>query len=144
MRALRSKRFILKRGEAVALNPGSQCPIPARSTPLWPAGPHVAAGAPSHHARGAKTKASITVNELPQGVIGTGPLPELEADDAPQYPTVVQGAKNNMAKFSDCVVLTRVGNFYEVSLHRRHFLGVYADQHHGSYTLSMQKNMPQY
>ena len=53
--------------------------------------------------------------DLHQGIIQTDPLPELEADDAPQYPTVVQGAKNNMIKFSNCVVLTRVGNFYEVS-----------------------------
>jgi hypothetical protein len=64
--------------------------------------------------RGAKTKASVRVQDLPQGVIGIDPLPELEADDAPQYPAVVQGAKNNMIKFSNCVVLTRVGSFYEV------------------------------
>jgi hypothetical protein len=64
--------------------------------------------------RGAKTKASVKVQDLPQGVIGNDPLPELEADDAPQYPAVVQGAKNNMIKFSNCVVLTRVGSFYEV------------------------------
>ena len=56
----------------------------------------------------------MQVNELPQGVIGLVPLPDLEADNAPQYPTVVQGARNNMTKFKDCVVLTRVGNFYEV------------------------------
>lgn len=65
-------------------------------------------------ARGVKTKASLKIHDLPQGVIGIEPLPELEPDDAPQYPAVVQGAKNNMIKFNDCVVLTRVGNFYEV------------------------------
>ena len=64
--------------------------------------------------RGAKTKASLKVQDLPQGVIVNEPLPELETDDAPQYPAVAQGAKNNMIKFGDCVVLTRVGNFYEV------------------------------
>ncbi|EDN06153.1 predicted protein [Histoplasma mississippiense (nom. inval.)] len=38
----------------------------------------------------------------------------LSVDDAPQYPTVIQGAKNNMLKFKNCVLLTRVGNFYEL------------------------------
>jgi hypothetical protein len=56
----------------------------------------------------------MKVKDLAQGVIGIDPLPDLEADDTPQYPAVVRGAKNNMIKFSDCVVLTRVGNFYEV------------------------------
>jgi hypothetical protein len=62
----------------------------------------------------------MKVKDLAQGVIGMSPLPELEAEATPQYPTVVQGAKNNMIKFHDCVVLTRVGNFYEVfSIHER-------------------------
>lgn len=43
----------------------------------------------------------------------TVPLAPVE-NDAPQYPTVIQGAKYNMQKFKDCVLLTRVGNFYEV------------------------------
>jgi hypothetical protein len=64
--------------------------------------------------RGAKTKATKKLKELHQGVIAAGPLPELDADDAPQYPTVIQGAKNNMMKFNNCVLITRVGNFYEV------------------------------
>ncbi|KKY25138.1 putative dna mismatch repair protein msh1 [Phaeomoniella chlamydospora] len=37
-------------------------------------------------------------------------------NDSPQYPAVVQGARNNMAKFKDCVLLTRVGKFYELYL----------------------------
>jgi hypothetical protein len=64
--------------------------------------------------RGAKTKATTKLKELYQGVIAADPLPELEADDAPQYPTVIQGAKNNMRKFHNCVLITRVGSFYEV------------------------------
>jgi hypothetical protein len=64
--------------------------------------------------RGAKTKTTKKLKELHQGVIAADPLPELETDNAPQYPTVVQGAKNNMIKFSNCVLITRVGNFYEV------------------------------
>jgi hypothetical protein len=76
-------------------------------------------GVHSPPGRGAKTKASMKVQDLPQGVIGLEPLPDLETDDAPQYPAVVQGARNNMIKFSDCIVLTRVGSFYEVCLNRR-------------------------
>ena len=33
----------------------------------------------------------------------------------PSYPTVVLEARNNINKFENCVVLTRVGSFYEVS-----------------------------
>jgi hypothetical protein len=40
----------------------------------------------------------------------------LENEDGPAYPTVMQQALNNMRKFSHCVLLTRVGSFYEVSL----------------------------
>jgi hypothetical protein len=64
--------------------------------------------------RGAKTKATKKLKELYQGVIAADPLPELDANNAPQYPTVIQGAKNNMMKFNNCVLITRVGNFYEV------------------------------
>ena len=64
--------------------------------------------------RGVKTKATKKLKELHQGVVAAEPLPELESEDAPQYPTVIQGAKNNMIKFSNCVLITRVGSFYEV------------------------------
>ena len=66
------------------------------------------------HTRGAKTKTTKKLKDLQQGIIQAEPLLELEADDALQYPAVIQGAKNNMIKFDNCVVLTRVGNFYEV------------------------------
>lgn len=63
--------------------------------------------------RGAKTKTKAKLKDLPQGAL------KLESyndgiDDAPRYPTVVQGHRNNMEKFKNCVVLTRVGGFYEV------------------------------
>ncbi|KAL4888206.1 muts domain V-domain-containing protein [Aspergillus ambiguus] len=35
-------------------------------------------------------------------------------EDAPRYPTVVQGHWNHMQKFKNCVILTRVGGFYEL------------------------------
>jgi DNA mismatch repair ATPase MutS len=40
------------------------------------------------------------------------PLP-LE-DDKPTLPTVLQQARSNMLKFQNCVLLTRVGGFYEL------------------------------
>jgi DNA mismatch repair ATPase MutS len=61
-----------------------------------------------------KTVTRKKVKELQQGEIQAGSLPELPTDDEPQYPTVLQGAKSNMAKFDNCVLLTRVGNFYEL------------------------------
>ncbi|KIW86893.1 uncharacterized protein Z519_12515 [Cladophialophora bantiana CBS 173.52] len=64
--------------------------------------------------RGAKSVSRRKVKDLQQGTIQAEPLPELPADDEPQYPTVLKGAKSNMAKFDNCVLLTRVGNFYEL------------------------------
>lgn len=64
--------------------------------------------------RGAKKNTTLKLKDLPQG-----PLQKLEPyteDDSPRYPTVVQGHRNNVQKFKNCVVLTRVGNFYEVRL----------------------------
>ncbi|KAL1967158.1 hypothetical protein VTN77DRAFT_3449 [Rasamsonia byssochlamydoides] len=63
--------------------------------------------------RRAKTTSTTKLKDLPQGAL------KLEAyndgsDDAPRYPAVVQGHRNNMEKFKNCVVLTRVGNFYEL------------------------------
>lgn len=62
--------------------------------------------------RGKKTKSSVKLDNLPQGVISLDPLPYEE--DAPSYPTVVQQARSNMRKFDNCVLLTRVGGFYEL------------------------------
>jgi DNA mismatch repair ATPase MutS len=64
--------------------------------------------------RGAKTTSRKKVKELQQGAIVADSLPDLPADDEPQYPTLLQEAKNNMAKFENCVLLTKVGNFYEL------------------------------
>lgn len=63
--------------------------------------------------RGAKRKATFKLDELPQGLLEPK-QPYEEVNELPQYPTVLQGAKNNMSKFKDCVLLTRVGSFYEV------------------------------
>jgi DNA mismatch repair ATPase MutS len=66
--------------------------------------------------RGAKRTTKILAKdiELPQGPLPAKPDEIIEESDGPAYPTVVQQARNNMRKFSHCVVLTRVGSFYEV------------------------------
>jgi hypothetical protein len=64
--------------------------------------------------RGAKSRSRVRLADLPQGGIALEPLPRDE--DRPTYPTVVQQARSNMTKFENCVLLTRVGSFYEVRL----------------------------
>jgi hypothetical protein len=93
----------------VRCHPGS----PTHSPPLF--NPWTRCRSPAATlSRGAKAQATKKLKELHEGVIAVDPLPELESDDVPQYPTVIQGAKNNMVRFSNCVLITRVGNFYEV------------------------------
>ncbi|KAK0733434.1 muts domain V-domain-containing protein [Lasiosphaeria miniovina] len=83
-------------------------------------GPQTRAGAaflPLAHVRGKKTKTVVTLGELPQGlIVAEPPLPlaAAEAEDSPAYPTVVLQARRNMLKFDNCVLLTRVGGFYEL------------------------------
>lgn len=60
-------------------------------------------------------KASLSLEDLPQGLVSSPSLLELQPqDETPQYPTVVLQAKRNMQKFDNCVLLTRVGGFYEL------------------------------
>jgi len=74
-------------------------------------------GAP-REARKAGKKTILDMNDLPQGLISlrqTIMAPLIEEDRSiGNYPTVVQQAKNNMQKFKHCVLLTRVGSFYEL------------------------------
>jgi hypothetical protein len=65
--------------------------------------------------RGAKRKGTIAVNDLPQGAIEGTPLPHQD-DSEPEYPPLLQQVRNNMLKFSHCVLVTRVGGFYEVRM----------------------------
>lgn len=64
--------------------------------------------------RGAKRKATVKADSLPQGALP--PLARDKTEDIPEkkYPPVLQQHLNNVRKFSDCVVLTRVGDFYEM------------------------------
>lgn len=86
---------------------------PAFSRPTRPA-LRQTTNAPHIQWRGGKTKTIVKASALPQGALP--PLPPSETDDAPSktYPTVLQQHLNNVRKFSDCVVLTRVGDFYEM------------------------------
>lgn len=83
--------------------------------------------------RGKKTTTTIRLSDLPQGLIQPTspppasstspaepqdavsplPLPPLP-QDPPPYPTVVLQARQNMRRFDNCVLLTRVGGFYEL------------------------------
>lgn len=78
----------------------SRGPPPRCSTRMW--------------IRGAKSKATLKLDDLPQGAIAINVHIAEKKDDTPAYPTVVQQAKNNMRKFDNCILLTRVGGFYEV------------------------------
>lgn len=70
--------------------------------------------------RGAKTKSSkkaSSIESLQQGPLEPLQLVEDAQDDEPTYPSypdVLQGVRDHMAKFKNCVILTRVGNFYEM------------------------------
>ncbi|KAK7226033.1 hypothetical protein V2G26_014036 [Clonostachys chloroleuca] len=64
--------------------------------------------------RGKKTQIVVQISDLPQGVIKSELKPVEETQDEPSYPTVVLQAKRNMEKFDNCVLLTRVGGFYEL------------------------------
>lgn len=69
---------------------------------------------PKTYVRGAKSKTTLQLEDLPQGVLKTDNVAPEEKDEGLTYPTVVQQARNNMRKFENCVLLTRVGGFYEV------------------------------
>ncbi|KAK8089471.1 MutS2 protein [Apiospora hydei] len=81
--------------------------------------------ASSMQTRGKKTKTTVNLADLPQGPLlpstpaATPDVSGEEAvaaadDEGPAYPTVVLQARRNMQKFENCVLLTRVGGFYEL------------------------------
>lgn len=73
---------------------------------------------PVTQVRGAKIKTTLKLRELPQGALPVDTQDLVHQDAAPEYPTVLQQARNNMIKFNHAVLLTRVGGFYEVFLLR--------------------------
>jgi hypothetical protein len=57
----------------------------------------------------------VKLDDLPQGLVAppsSDPPPPEEHEAA--YPTVVLQARRHMQKFDNCVLLTRVGGFYEM------------------------------
>ncbi|KAL8808233.1 MAG: hypothetical protein Q9200_004372 [Gallowayella weberi] len=64
--------------------------------------------------RGAKSKTTVKLGDLPQGPLEPVTETAEQDDGGPAYPTVVRQARNNMQKFDNCVLLTRVGSFYEL------------------------------
>lgn len=56
----------------------------------------------------------MNLADLPQGVVSSDVPPPQDAKSEPAYPTVVLQARMNMQKFDNCVLLTRVGGFYEL------------------------------
>ncbi|KAI5366083.1 putative DNA mismatch repair protein MutS, core [Septoria linicola] len=64
--------------------------------------------------RGAKTTTTVKASSLRQGVLPALSPQDLEAVPEKTYPTVLQQHLNNVRKFKDCIVLTRVGDFYEM------------------------------
>lgn len=62
--------------------------------------------------RASVKKTKLSIKDLPPSLVPLEPLP-LE-DGGSAYPTVVRQARSNMTKFENCVLLTRVGGFYEL------------------------------
>lgn len=92
---------------------------------------------PTVWTRGAKRRTKIKLEELPQGTLSLKPLP---SEVEPTYPTVIQQARTNMDIFPNCVVLTRVGSFYEVCLTPGFMHGIADDGALYSYTSSTRRN----
>ena len=60
-----------------------------------------------------RSRTTVKLSDLTQGKVAAEPLP-IEEQQLPPYPTVVLQARQNMDKFEGCVLLTRVGGFYEL------------------------------
>lgn len=62
--------------------------------------------------------------ELPQGLVARS-LPSVPQEEPPiaSYPTVIQQVRDNMLKYRDCVLLTRVGSFYELYFEQAEQIG---------------------
>ncbi|KAF2202882.1 hypothetical protein GQ43DRAFT_447827 [Delitschia confertaspora ATCC 74209] len=54
------------------------------------------------------------LDDIPQGPIDIGVEKHVLEEKEPEYPPLIQQVRNNMIKFSHCVLLTRVGGFYEL------------------------------
>ena len=81
----------------------------------------------------------MQLDDIQQGPIQSEALlPQNDAE--PEYPPLLQQVRNNMLKFSHCVLLTRVGGFYEVLDQHSRSTAILAKLTL-SYTLSMQMSL---
>lgn len=64
--------------------------------------------------QGIKTKATVSLSELSSDAPEASHVLSTLDDGGKVYPTVVSQALNNMEKYENCVLLTKVGSFYEV------------------------------
>ena len=69
---------------------------------------------PSRWTRGKRTSTKAQLKDLPQGALEPLPPDVAERSPSKEYPAVLQQHLNNMRKFSSCVLLTRIGDFYEL------------------------------
>ncbi|KAL7798062.1 muts domain V domain-containing protein [Trichoderma ceciliae] len=107
--SLWSRPLYARRSPASALSPASlRCRYPGAVTILN------LTTTPRSKATVKRSRTTVKLSNLPQGKIGADPLPLEEEQHAPAYPTVVLQARRNMDKFERCVLLTRVGGFYEL------------------------------
>ena len=70
--------------------------------------------------RTATTRTKIHLGEPSQREIELERPPIEHENENPVYPAMVQQAYDNMRKFDKCVLLTRVGSFYEVGYVQLH------------------------
>ncbi|KAI9656025.1 MAG: DNA mismatch repair ATPase msh1 [Bathelium mastoideum] len=63
-----------------------------------------------------KTRKVVSLDDLPQGLLASPKTKDVVPQDVIQYPPVIQQVRNNIRKYDGCVILTRVGNFYEMYL----------------------------
>lgn len=112
------------------------------SSPVLPLPSFVGSTTP---VKGKKTKTVVKIQDLPQGRVHVDPdlqssvaLPNAEdavpaaaacppadppVDQEPAYPTVILQARRNMQKLANCVLLTRLGGFYELYFDQADELG---------------------
>ncbi|KIW04034.1 uncharacterized protein PV09_04856 [Verruconis gallopava] len=64
--------------------------------------------------RGAKRKTTVTIKSIPQGALPAGSAKTDDSDSESGYSITIQQHLNNMRKYPDCVILTKLGNFYEM------------------------------
>ncbi|ROT37302.1 DNA mismatch repair protein MutS [Sodiomyces alkalinus F11] len=137
---------------SVVFGNGPDCALRGRLVPITrpPVLPLAGFVPTTTSVRGKKTKTSLRIQDLPQGRVHVDAQPSTipNSEDAaaaaaatataaaaarspaepaeiqePAYPTVLLQARRNMQKFANCVLLTRLGGFYELYFEQADELG---------------------